>query len=154
MGTGQPIEIRAPTPKGPKISQEDIDRWNAYAEKIQNTDTNVDKLSNTLDEHKEWIRDIQSKMLDFVEKSDFNELKNDVKSLSDDNIVNKEDIKTLYDEIEKLRLALNDKCNLDEFNLLRSRVDAIENQLASLRKAFGDLEKKLRGMKTGGGGAD
>ena len=93
-------------------------------------------------------------MLDFVEKSDFNELKNDVKTLSDDNIVNKEDIKTLYDEIEKLRLALNDKCNLDEFNLLRSRVDAIENQLASLRKAFGDLAKKLRGMKTGGGGAD
>ena len=74
--------------------------------------------------------------------------------MNEENIVNKEDIKTLYDEIEKLRLALNDKCNLDEFNLLRSRVDAIENQLASLRKAFGDLEKKLRGMKTGGGGAD
>lgn len=66
-------------------------------------------------------------MLDLVEKSEFNELKMDVKTLSDDNIVNKEDIKTLYDEIEKLRLALNYKCNLDEFNLLRSRVDAIEN---------------------------
>jgi len=96
---------------------------------------------------------MQSKMLDFVDKNDFNEVKIDVKSLNDDNIVNKEDIRTLYDEVEKLRLNLNDKCNLDEFNLLRSRVDAIENQLASLRKAFGDLEKKMRGMK-GGGGAD
>tara|TARA_B110000285_G_C15098570_1_gene603576 strand:- start:1088 stop:1237 length:150 start_codon:yes stop_codon:yes gene_type:complete len=38
--------------------------------------------------------------------------------------------------------------------LLRSRVDALESQLASLRKAFGDLEKKIKGMKTGGGGAD
>ena len=107
-----------------------------------------------MDQHKEWIRDIQSKILEFVDIDDFNQLKNDVNTLNEDNIVNKEDIKTLYDEIEKLRLALNDKCNLDEFNLLRSRVDAIENQLASLIKAFGDLEKKLRGMKTGGGGAD
>jgi len=36
--------------------------------------------------------------------------------------------------------------------LLRSRVDALESQLASLRKAFGDLEKKIKRMKTGGGG--
>lgn len=62
-----------------------------------------------------------------------------------------EDIKTLWDEIDKLRNGLNGKCNIDEFNLLRTRVDTIENQLASLRKAFGDLEKKVKGMKVGGG---
>tara|TARA_B110000285_G_C15098570_1_gene603577 strand:- start:1274 stop:1402 length:129 start_codon:yes stop_codon:yes gene_type:complete len=42
-------------------------------------------------------------MLDFVLKDDFNVVKNDVNSLNEDNIVNKEDIKTLYDEIEKLK---------------------------------------------------
>jgi hypothetical protein len=46
---------------------------------------------------------MQSKMLDFVLKDDFNVVKNDVNSLNEDNIVNKEDIKTLYDEIEKLK---------------------------------------------------
>jgi hypothetical protein len=46
---------------------------------------------------------MQSKMLDFVLKDDFNVVKNDVNSLIEDNIVNKEDIKTLYDEIEKLK---------------------------------------------------
>ena len=46
---------------------------------------------------------MQSKMLDFVLKDDFNVVKKDVNSLNEDNIVNKEDIKTLYDEIEKLK---------------------------------------------------
>ena len=65
------------------------------------------------------------------------------------------DIKTIFAELERLKdkLAGMHFPSVDEFNLLRSRVDAIENQLASLRKAFGDLEKKMRGMK-GGGGAD
>ena len=49
IGTGQPVEIRAPTPKGPKITQEDVDLWNGYAGKITNLDTNVDKLDKELD---------------------------------------------------------------------------------------------------------
>jgi hypothetical protein len=40
MGTGQPIEIRAPTPKqeGPKITQEDIDRWNGLTDQFGSLD--------------------------------------------------------------------------------------------------------------------
>ena len=49
IGTGKPVEIRAPTPKGPKISQDDIDRWNGYSDKISNLDTNVDKLDKEID---------------------------------------------------------------------------------------------------------
>lgn len=39
IGSGKPVEMvaRAPTPKGPKVTQEDIDRWNAYADKIAKT---------------------------------------------------------------------------------------------------------------------
>ena len=54
MGSGQPVEIRAPTPKGPKVSQEDIDKWNAVVEKaikledmIEKTDSEVDKIHTT-----------------------------------------------------------------------------------------------------------
>ena len=78
MTPGAPVEIRAPTPKGPKVSQDDIDRWNAYADKMAKTDADVEKLDKEMDQHKEWIRDIQSKILDFVEKEDFKLLKNDV----------------------------------------------------------------------------
>jgi len=93
-------------------------------------------------------------MLDFVEKDDFQDLKNDVHQNTQDQIVMKEDIKTLFDEIDKLKNALGDKCNIDEFQLLRTRVDTLENQLAALRKAMGDLERRVKGMKVGGGGAD
>jgi hypothetical protein len=46
---------------------------------------------------------------------------------------------------------MNDKVNKDEFGLLRTRTDTIENELAKLRKALGDLEKKMKNMKSGGG---
>ena len=49
IGSGKPVEIRAPTPKGPKITQEDIDRWNSFAEKIQNTENTVAKLDTEVD---------------------------------------------------------------------------------------------------------
>lgn len=40
----------------------------------------------------------------------------------------------------------------EDFNLLRSRVDSLENLMAALRKAIGDIEKRMKGL--GGGGAD
>lgn len=36
--------------------------------------------------------------------------------------------------------------------MLRGRVDALENQLATARKAIGDLDKKIKGLRPGGGG--
>ena len=44
IGTGAPVEIRAPSPKGPKVTQEDIDRWNAAAEKTDSLQVLIDKL--------------------------------------------------------------------------------------------------------------
>jgi hypothetical protein len=49
IGTGKPVEIRAATPKGPKITQDDIDHWNSLSDKINNTNSNVEKLDKDLD---------------------------------------------------------------------------------------------------------
>jgi hypothetical protein len=32
LGTGKPVEIRAKSPSGPKITAEDIARWNSAAD--------------------------------------------------------------------------------------------------------------------------
>ena len=32
LGTGKPVEIRAKTPTGPKITVEDVERWNSAAD--------------------------------------------------------------------------------------------------------------------------
>lgn len=45
---------------------------------------------------------------------------------------------------------------MDEFNQLRVRVENLESQLSSLRKAYSDLEKKIKTLSVAGGpaGAD
>ena len=44
LGTGKPVEIRAPSPQGPKVTQADIDKWNAAAEKTVTLQNLVEKL--------------------------------------------------------------------------------------------------------------
>lgn len=44
--------------------------------------------------------------------------------------------------------------SLDQFNTLKDRVDKLESICASLKKAFGDLEKRLGNMKVGNDGAN
>ena len=74
MSTGQPVEIRAPSPAGPKVSQADIDRWNANCEKTATLETAVDKLTKEtkdLDRIREMLKEIRGKLSDFVLKEDF-----------------------------------------------------------------------------------
>jgi len=68
----------------------------------------------------------------------------------------KEDLAALAAAIEKIKdqLARMQFPSIEDFNLLRGRVDSLENALAGLRKALGDMEKKMRGLRAGGGGAD
>jgi SMC interacting uncharacterized protein involved in chromosome segregation len=81
---------------------------------------------------------------------------NDLRNLKEDVAINKEDLAALTAEVDKLKdiLARMQFPSIEDFNLLRGRVDSLENQLATLRKALGDLEKKLKGQRNGGGGAD
>lgn len=44
LGQGKPVQVRAATPKGPKISQDDIDRWNLFAKRIDKIEVNVEKV--------------------------------------------------------------------------------------------------------------
>ena len=44
MSRGTPVEVRASSPQGPKITQADIDRWNANCEKAVTLQEAVDKL--------------------------------------------------------------------------------------------------------------
>ena len=54
-----------------------------------------------------------------------------------------QDIKALWDEVNKLKDHVDSMVypSLDEFNTLKNRVDKLENACASLKKAYGDLEK-------------
>ena len=50
LGQGKPVQIRAATPKGPKISQDDIDRWNLFAKRIDKIEVNVEKVVKEFEE--------------------------------------------------------------------------------------------------------
>ena len=159
MSSGGPVEIRAPSPGGPKVTQADIDRWNALGDKTATLEGAVEKLmkeTKDLDRIREMLKEIRSKLSDFVLKEDFLPMVNDVRNLKEDVAVNREDLAALAAEVEKIKdqLARMDFPSKGDFDLLRGRVDSLENALSSLRKAVGDIEKKLKGLIAGGGGAD
>lgn len=41
---------------------------------------------------------------------------------------------------------------VDEVDLLRTRIDKLENQMSAMRKSLSDMEKKLKGLTVQGGG--
>ena len=44
LGTGKPVEIRAKTPSGPKITKEDVDRWNSAADVTEKQEMKLQKI--------------------------------------------------------------------------------------------------------------
>ena len=92
-------------------------------------------------------------MADFVLKEDYLKTVNDLRNVKEDVAINKEDLAALAAEVDKLKdiLARMQFPSIEDFNLLRGRVDSLENQVATLRKALGDLEKKLKTQRSGGG---
>ena len=114
------------------------------------------KETKDLERIREMLKEIRAKLSDFVLKEDFLQTANDVRNLKEDVAVNREDLAALTAEVEKIKdlLARMDFPSKEDFNLLRGRVDGLENALSSLRKAVGDIEKKLKGLRAGGGGAD
>jgi len=98
MSSGQPVEIRAPSPGGPKVTQADIDRWNAMADKTATLEGAVEKLmkeTKDLERIREMLKEIRAKLSDFVLKEDFLQTANDVRNLKEDVAVNREDLAAL-----------------------------------------------------------
>jgi len=98
MGTGAPIEIRAASPKGPKVTQEDIDRWNAAAEKTNSLQALIDKLliqTKDIEKIRVQVTEIQRKLSDFVLKEDYLKTVNDLRNLKEDHGMTKEDLSAL-----------------------------------------------------------
>lgn len=44
LSQGKPVEIRAASPKGPKFTQDDIDKWNGLAKRIDKVESNIEKV--------------------------------------------------------------------------------------------------------------
>jgi hypothetical protein len=47
----------------------------------------------------------------------------DVKILQEDNILNQQDIKTIFDELSKIKAQMEKFATKDELNLLRGRIE-------------------------------
>ena len=74
MSRGTPVEVRASSPQGPKITQADIDRWNAGCEKAVTLEGAVDKLvkeTRDLETIRDRVKEIRSKLSEFVLKEEF-----------------------------------------------------------------------------------
>ena len=74
LGSGKPVQVRAPSAKGPKISVEDVAKWNKAADLSNTLSDKVDNLireTEDLDKMRQYIREIQVKIGEFVEKDDY-----------------------------------------------------------------------------------
>lgn len=63
---------------GPKISQEDIDRWNGLSDKTSTLETLLKKLDGEFEVMGTHQKEIQSKMLTFALKEDLSKTNHEV----------------------------------------------------------------------------
>lgn len=152
LKAGKPVEIRAPSPKGPKITEEDVAKWNKASELSTKHDKHLDNVQKNLDElniMKEQFKQMQQKVENCVLQDEFKPVKNDVRILNESMEMAQQDIKNLWDEINKLKDHLNNMMypSMDDFNTLKGRVEKLENAVASLKKAYGDLEKAMAKLR-------
>lgn len=106
--------------------------WNAAAEKTTSLQALIDKLlkeTKDIEKIRVQVTEIQRKLADFVLKEDYLKTVNDLRNLKEDVAINKEDLAALTAEVEKLKdiLARMQFPSMEDFNLLRGRVDSLEN---------------------------
>lgn len=157
LGSGKPVEIRAASPKGPKVTEDDIDKWNKAAKIADQNAELLEKYGKSLgliDSLKDRLDKVEASLANFVTQDQFKPVALAVKRLEQRADEVDEEIRKLWDAIKKIQYELaNAKYpSIDEFNLLRSRVDKLENMLGNLNKSLADMQKKLKGNL--GGGAD
>ena len=61
LSSGKPVEVRAPTPKGPKISEEDVAKWNKASQLSDKHEGDITQIKKDLDEMNR-IKDIMKQI--------------------------------------------------------------------------------------------
>lgn len=122
-------------------------------------ETLLDKLASDMEQLenlKQRLQNVEKKQADFLTRDEFTPFSNEHRKLMDNMKDAQHDIKTLFSELERLKDRFDGlNCpTVEDFSLLRNRVDKLENGLANLRKQLEDLLKKMKNMNAGGGGAD
>ena len=135
IGSGKPVEIRASSPKGPKISQEDIDKWNNASKLIEAHENCINKLNKKIEEVdsiKVDIKELNVQMVQCIFKDEFSKHLHTVNSIKAQGDENTHDISVLKTEIEKLKkmMANLDFASKGEFDMLKTRVDNLENLIS------------------------
>lgn len=95
LGTGKPVEIRAKTPTGPKITAEDVERWNSAADVTEKQELKIHKITHDLEELqkiKESIALINQKIVEFVTKDSMKATLRDVSNLKESMEIAQQDI--------------------------------------------------------------
>lgn len=100
------------------------------------------------------LHDLERKSVDWIVKDQFNVVVNDIKNLTIMINTNTENLDFLTADFKKLKLIVDaiDAPNRGEFDLLRTRVDNLENLVANIRKQMEGILNKMKGMS--GGSAD
>ena len=82
------------------------------------------------------LHDIEKKSTDWIIKDQFNVVVNDIKNLTVMITVNTENLTFLTTDFGKLKTEFDklDGPNRGEFDLLKTRVEVVENQMANVRK--------------------
>ena len=132
MGSGKPVEVRARTPTGPKITEEDVAKWNAAADQTKKQQVDIDnllKMGDDINRMKNDVTAINQKLLDCVTNEQIKDTLNDVQRLKEAMNDAQHDIKWLTDELNKLKQKVDHMIfpSMDEFATLRNRVDKLEN---------------------------
>lgn len=102
---------------------------------------------------KQRLQNVEKKQADFLTRDEFAPFSQEHKKLMENMKDAQHDIKTLFSMLEKLKDRFDGlNCpTVEDFSLLRNRVDKLENGVANLRKQLEDLLKKLKNMNMGGG---
>lgn len=100
------------------------------------------------------LHDMEKKSTDYILKDQFSVVVNDIKNLTVMINVNTENLTFLTTDFSKLKTEFGklDGPNRGEFDLLKTRVEVIENQMANVRKQVEAVLNRMKGMS--GGSAD
>ena len=140
---------RALQPKGPQITDDDVQNWNRNMSKtkdLENTIAQLRKEMNMIDGPKLKADILQLFKITntFVTNDDITGLKEDLRRVKAEVADCNYDVTACKDIVQKSEKTIeaNQKANAQEFQQVRTRLDAIDQSIAGLKKSIGMLDAK------------